>query len=119
MEFLSSEESGMKKILFPLALLFLSSATALAQNHANSVSSPKKAVTISGQLSTDGKTLVGDNDDIWAVSNPAVLIGREGQQITVKCQLSPDKSSIHVFFVKVGVTEAKYVAKNNDSAFRR
>jgi hypothetical protein len=109
----------MKKVLLLLTLLLVSSATALAQNNANSVSSPKKAVTISGQLSADGKTLVGDNDDIWAISNPAVLVGREGQQITVKCQLSPDRSSIHVFFVRVGITEAKYVAKNNDSAFRR
>jgi hypothetical protein len=109
----------MKKALLSLALLLVSSTAASAQNHANSTSSPKKAVTISGQLSADGKTLVGENDDIWTISNPGVLVGREGQPITVKCQLSSDKSSIHVFFVKAGITEAKYVAKNSDSAFRR
>ena len=109
----------MKRAFLPLVLLLVSLATASAQDHANPVSSPKKAVTISGQLSADGKTLVGENDDIWAISNPAVLVGREGQQITVKCQLSPDKSSIHVFFAKTRVTEAKYVAKSGDAAFRR
>lgn len=109
----------MKKGLVLAALLLLGALATPAQSTVNPVSSPKKAVTISGQLSEDGKTLVGSNDDFWTISNPAVLVGHEGQQITVKCQVSPDKSSIHVFFLKTRVTEAKYVVNHSDSAFRR
>jgi hypothetical protein len=119
----------MEKIFLSLAALLLTSGLALAQDaakprdvkqdNAKPLSSSKKAVTISGQVSVDGKTLVSAEDDIWPVSNPAALSGLEGQQVTVKCQVSPDKNSIHVFFVKTGQREVKYLAKNNDSAFRR
>ena len=80
---------------------------------------PTKATTISGQVSLDGKTLVSDEDDIWVISNPDVLAGHAGQQVVVKCQLLPDKNEIHVFSVRTGLREVKYVAKSGDSAFRR
>jgi hypothetical protein len=78
-----------------------------------------KAVTISGQVSEDEKTLVADNDAIWVESNPDVLAGHRGQQVFVKCQVLSGKNDIHVFSVKTSLHEVKYVSKIGDSAFRR
>ncbi len=109
----------MKKIFLLLAMLLVIPAISLAQANANSSSAARKAVTLEGQISNDGKTFVGSNDELWAIANPAVVAGHEGQQVTVKCQLSSDKSSIHVFVLKLALTEAKYVTRHADSAFRR
>jgi len=81
--------------------------------------SSTKAVTISGQISLDGKALVSEENDIWTVSNPNVLAGHEGQQVSVKCQVNPDKNEIHVFSVKVALMELKPASNKTDSAFRR
>jgi hypothetical protein len=78
-----------------------------------------KALTLTGQASADGKTLVADNDDIWTVTNPSVLAGHEGQYVSVRCQANPDKKEIHLFTVKAALRDAKYVAKSSDAAFRR
>jgi hypothetical protein len=78
-----------------------------------------KAVTLSGQISLDGKTLVSEENDIWSVSNPNVLVGHEGQQVSLKCQVHPGKNEIHVFSVKVALREVKYTSNKSDSAFRR
>jgi hypothetical protein len=78
-----------------------------------------KAVTISGQVSEDEKTLIGDDDAIWAVSNPGVLAGHRGQQVLVKCELHSGTNEIHVFSIKMSLREVKYVSKSGDSAFRR
>jgi hypothetical protein len=78
-----------------------------------------KAVTISGQVSGDRRTLVSEEDDIWSVSNPSVLAGHEGQQVSVKCQVQPDKNEIQIFSVKVALKEVKSPSNRSDSAFRR
>ena len=78
---------------------------------------PAKAVTIFGTLSSDGKTLVSDQDDVWTVSNAEVLKGQEGRQVIVKCRPDPKTHSIHVFFVKLD--DPRYAADRGDSAFRR
>ena len=120
----------MKKPLFVfLALLVLLPATSLAQHsskaaeskHSDSTAgkSSAKAVTITGLISADGKSLVSEADDIWAVSNPGVMQGLEGQRVLVKCQVNPSKNEIHVFWVKGALQNAKYAANRSDSAFRR
>jgi len=76
-----------------------------------------KAVTISGTVSNDGKTLVSRQDDAWTISNADVLKGQEGREVTVKCRPDRVKHTIYVFFVKP--LETKYLANNGDSAFRR
>jgi hypothetical protein len=78
-----------------------------------------KAVTLSGQVSEDEKTLVGDDDSIWVVGNPGVLAGHRGQQVSVKCEVLSGKNEIHVFSLKMNLHEVKYVSKSGDSAFRR
>jgi hypothetical protein len=77
----------------------------------------KKAVTLSGHVIDDGRILVSEDQDQWAVSNPATLATHTGRRVTVKCQLSADQNSIHVLSIKAA--ETKYVAAHNDSAFRR
>jgi hypothetical protein len=118
-----------KKIFIALAIALLLSGYAMAQNaakpddikqdNAKAQGAPKRATTIAGHVSQDGKTLVSDEDVVWAVSNPNALAGHEGQQVTVKCQVYPNQNEIHVFFVKTGQRETKYAANNGDSAFRR
>ena len=81
--------------------------------------SPKKAITLLGQVSADGKSLLGDNDDIWTVSNPNALAGHEGLYVSLRCQANFNKNEIYVFSAKPAVKAAKDVGKTGDSAFRR
>ena len=122
----------MKKPMFlSFFLALLVSGAALAQNQGKSddvnQDNPNtntrivsaKAVTLSGQVSADGKALVSDKDDVWEVRNPHVLAGQEGRQVTVKCQMSPDKNEIRVLSIRLAQGEGKYSARLGDSAFRR
>jgi hypothetical protein len=120
----------MKKWMFtllPLALLISNAAPAqdppkpgeVKKAERKSRKASMKAVTISGQVSDDGKILVSDDDDIWTVNNPNALAERVGQQVRVKCQVLPEKSEIHVFSVRLELRDVKYVSKSGDSAFRR
>jgi LysM repeat protein len=112
-----------------LAVALFLPATSLAQHSSKAAESKspgsksqkaaQKTVTISGQASADGKTLLTDDDDIWVVTNPNVLAGHEGQYLSVRCQADPDKKELHVFSAKVAAREAKYMANRGDSAFRR
>jgi hypothetical protein len=79
----------------------------------------RKAVTLSGRVSEDAKAFVSDQDDVWEVSNAKVLIGHQGQQVVVKCQLNPDKNEMRVLSVSSAQREVKYVANRGDAAFRR
>lgn len=108
-------------LFMPVAVLAQHSSKA-AEARPTSSTAPKdsrKVVTISGQISLDGKTLVSQEDFVWNVSNPNVLAGREGQLVSVKCQVHPDKNEIQVFTIKVAVQELKSAANKGDSAFRR
>jgi len=112
-----------------LAVALLMPCTATAQHSSKAaegtpagVSSSKvapKAVTISGQISLDGKTLVSEQNDIWNVSNSNVLAGHEGQQVFVKCQVHPGKNEIQVFSINVAPLKEKSASNKTDSAFRR
>jgi hypothetical protein len=105
----------------PVTSLAQHSSKAAESKHSDLTAgkSPTKAVTITGQISADGKTLVSEADDIWAVSNPGVMHGLEGQKVLVKCQTNTSKSEIHVFWVKAVLQNTKYTANRGDSAFRR
>jgi hypothetical protein len=120
----------MKKWMFVLlAMTLLKPATVLGQ-HSSKAAEAKpggsrslrvapKAVTISGQISLDGRTLVSEENDIWTVGNANVLVGHEGQQVSVKCQVRPDKNEIHIFSVRVAPLGVKSALNRSDSAFRR
>jgi hypothetical protein len=90
---------------------------AVRPHEADATTTAKKAVTLSGRVSDDGRTLVSEDQDRWEVNNPGTLVSHAGRVVTVKCQLSPDQGSIHVLSVKAA--ETKYVAAHGDAAFRR
>jgi hypothetical protein len=79
----------------------------------------RKAVSIAGQISLDGKKLVSEENDVWTVINPDVLAAHKGQQVLVKCQVFPDKNEVHVFSVKPVLLEVKPASNKADSAFKR
>jgi hypothetical protein len=118
-----------KSIFIPLAVVLLLPSTAPAQHSSKAAESrpsttdaqksSKKAVTLLGQVSADGKSFLGDDDNIWVVSNPSVLAGHEGHYVSLRCQVNPDKNEIYVFSAKAAARDAKYSPKTGDAAFRR
>ena len=109
----------MQRIAPCLLAVLMTCAFAVAQQASDlHAAPPAKAVTISGTLSSDGKTLVSDQDDVWTVSNAEALKGHEGRQVVVKCRPDSKAHSIHVYFL-VRRDEPRYAADRGDSAFRR
>lgn len=105
-------------LLMPVVSLGQHSSKA-AEGTPASAKSAKKAVSLSGLLSRDLKTLVGEENDVWSISNPEALAGLEGKQVLVKCQLIAEKNEIHVFAAKVAPAVLKSASHKGDSAFRR
>ena len=110
----------MKKLmLLSFALALVMSVVALAQdtmkqddsmNHTGMKSEKmsKTAVSLSGKVSEDGNTFVGDKDGkSWKVSNPEVFKGHEGHHVKVKAHVDADKDEIHVASVKMLKSEMK------------
>ena len=79
----------------------------------------RKAVSISRQISLDGKKLVSEENDVWSVINPDALSAHKGQQVLVKCQVFPDKNEINVLSVKTALLGVKAASNKADSAFKR
>jgi hypothetical protein len=78
-----------------------------------------RAVYITGKVSGDGRSLsMGDDEDVWTVTNPRAFRGFEGREVTAKCYLDLEKSLIHVLSVKRDSTQMTY-ARSGDAAFRR
>jgi len=69
-------------------------------------------------VSTDGKTLLADDDNNWNVSSPDALKGLEGRYVTVKCRMNLNQRSILILFV-IDAPGMKHSANLGDSAFRR
>jgi hypothetical protein len=66
----------------------------------------KNALTISGKVSEDGKTFVSDKDSkSWTVSNPDLLKGHEGHQVTVTANVDADKNEVTILTVKMIKTD--------------
>lgn len=102
-----------------LALCFLAAplllpVSAFGQNH-----NTAKAITISGRISADGKSLIATNGESWSVANPDALTGHENQQVKVKCQISSANHDIRVRSLRTVATPVAYHANPGDSAFRR
>ena len=74
-----------------------------------------KAVSISGKISDDGKTLVSDKDSkTWTISNPDAVKGHEGHEVTVKAHADEAANEIHVVSVKMGKDKMKSTTKKDD-----
>lgn len=77
-----------------------------------------KGVSLSGQISANGKIFKADDDNAWTITNMDSIKGFEGHYVTVNCRMDPDKRSIRVLFV-VEQPSNRHAANLNDSAFRR
>ncbi|HKH99054.1 MAG TPA: hypothetical protein VJ999_08100 [Candidatus Sulfotelmatobacter sp.] len=106
-----------------LVTVLLITGAAFAQEKAgkqeSATAASAKPLTVSGRVSTDGKTLLTDIDSEWAVDNTEVLKGQEGRRVTVKCYVDTEKNRIQILSVKRADSEANYAASHSDSAFRR
>jgi hypothetical protein len=111
-------------VLVAIAAMVLC-ASALSQEKA--VASPPeqaaafspKALTVSGKVSTDGKTFLTDIDSEWMVSNADALKGHEGHLVRVKCYVDTEKNSIKILSVKREDSASSYAARNTFSAVGR
>jgi len=102
-----------------LAVLLLTSTFTHAAGDSTRPTSPyTKGVLLSGKVSDDGKLLVADDDNGWAVTNMDTLKGLEGRYITVKCRMDIRRQAIRVLSIE-DPSQTKHPAHLGDAAFRR
>jgi hypothetical protein len=78
-----------------------------ARQH-NADTTAKKAVSVSGKVSDDGKTFMSDKDNKnWIINNPEAVKGHEGHHVTVKAHLDAAKNEIRVTSAEMGKDEMK------------
>jgi hypothetical protein len=110
----------MKRLIpYFVTLLLLLSGTAAAQSNSQALTPARKAITIFGTVSNDGKTLLSTNSRAWSITNPGLLAGSEGHRVKIKCRVYADTSNIVVIAVKLTDVQTQYAANKGDSAFRR
>jgi hypothetical protein len=71
-----------------------------------------KAVSLAGKVSAGGKTFVDKDNKSWTVTNPEVLKGHEGHEVTLKAHEDAAKNEIHVVSVKMGKDMLEIVWRN-------
>lgn len=87
----------------------------MKHDNMNADTMTKKAVSVSGKVSDDGKMFTSDkNNKMWTVSNPEALKGHEGHHVTVKAHLDTAKNEIHVTSIKMGKDETKDTMKKDE-----
>ncbi|HWY54000.1 MAG TPA: hypothetical protein VNZ03_06025 [Terriglobales bacterium] len=99
---------NMKKLMtFGFALVLAMSAAAVAQDSMKqdtmkSDSSMKATTSVTGKISEDGKSFVGDKDGkTWTISNPDAVKGHEGHHVTLKAQADASKGEVKVVSLKM------------------
>jgi pentapeptide MXKDX repeat protein len=101
------KENNMKKLIaicFAVALLTVGVASAqdTMQNDTMKADASKKAVQVTGKISDDGKTFVGDTDSkSWTISNPDAVKGHEGHHVILTAHVYADKNEVHVMSLKM------------------
>ncbi len=74
----------------------------MSQQTSTTEKAAAKAVTLSGKISDDGKTLVTDKDNkSWTISNPDAVKGHEGHEVKVKAHEDAAKNEIHIVSLKM------------------
>ena len=98
----------MKKFLTILFALTLMTALGLAAQDTTAKpdqtksDTSMKAAHVTGKISDDGKTFVSDKDGkTWTIANPDAVKGHEGHHVTLKGQVSADKTEINVDSLKM------------------
>lgn len=96
----------MKKLMticFAVALLTFGVASAQdTMQHDNmKADASKKAVQVTGKISDDGKTFVGDADSkSWTITNSDAIKEHEGYHVTT-AHVYADKNEVHVMSLKM------------------
>jgi len=94
---------------------FAQSGDTMKQDTMKADTMAKKAVSLSGKVSDDGKMFVSDKDNKnWMISNPETVKGHEGHHVTVTAHLDPAKNEIHVTSVTMAKSEMKDSMKNDN-----
>jgi len=96
----------MKKLMtICFALGWLLCSVAVAQDtmkQDNMKSDTAKAVNVTGTISADGKSFVGDKDKkTWTIQNPDAVKGHEGHHVTLSAHVYADKGEVHVMSLKM------------------
>jgi hypothetical protein len=97
----------MKRLMATLFALTLLTSLGLVAQDATQQDSMKsdtstKAASITGKISDDGKSFVSDKDGkSWTISNPDSVKGHEGHHVTLKANVSADKSAVEVVSLKM------------------
>ena len=87
----------------------------MKHDNMNADAMAKKAISVSGKISDDGKTFMGDKDNkSWMISNPEAVKGHEGHHVTVRAQFDSGKNAVHVSSIKMVNDEMKDTMKNNE-----
>jgi hypothetical protein len=110
-----------KLILISFAFALVTSLLALAQETTKpsemkpattqAEKAMAKAVSLSGKISADGKTFVDKDKKSWTVTNPEVLKGHEGHEVTLQAHVDAAKNQIHVVSFKMAKEEMKETKK--------
>ena len=109
---LEGDENNMKKLIaicFSIAILTLGIASAQDTMKNDTMGkdtmksdTAKKAMQVTGKISEDGKTFVGDSDSkSWTITNPAAVKGHEGHHVTLTAHANADKGEVHVVSLKM------------------
>ncbi len=99
----------MKKLMaICFAMAIMTCGIAVAQDTMKSdtmksdSSMSKKTSKVTGKISEDGKSFVGDSDSkTWTISNPEAVKGHEGHHVTLTAHVDADKSEVHVMSLKM------------------
>jgi hypothetical protein len=97
--------------------LFALCALGAAQDAPQSLSSTKK-LTITGMVSNDGKTILGEQNTAWIVTHAEKLQDFLGHQVSVKGTLDPLTNQLRVLSGKMTQEAGTYTSRLRDSAFR-
>lgn len=94
-------------------------AGSVSSNGSDARKSSKKPTSLSGEVSSDSKTLTADRDRrIWKVSNPEILSGIDARHVRVRAQVDATHGQIHILSVSV-ISDERAGVKLDDAAFRR
>jgi hypothetical protein len=67
-----------------------------------------KATKVTGTISADGKSFVGDKDKkTWTIQNPDAVKGHEGHHVTLSAHVYSDKMEVHVMSLTMAKDKMK------------
>jgi hypothetical protein len=112
----------MKKLILTSAVILLFAAVASGQEAKspdNHTKDSKKAITLTGTVSSDAAILLADKDHkAWKVANPEALTENTGEHVRVTARTAASANEIVIIAVKP-LDDEVLTAKRDDAAFRR